>query len=450
MKQSSEINARLVALKIIHKVNKEGAYANILLAKEISSNVLIDQDRRFITELVYGTIKATNTLDWLLSKYIDRPLKKIAPIILDILRLGMYQLTYLSKVPASAVVNESVKLAKKFGHQGTVKFVNAVLRNASKNQDNITYPSMDAEPVKYLSLKYYHPEWLVERWLDKLGFSECEELCAINNSSPELTLRTNTLKISREDLIELLSKEGIETVPSILTPEGIIVKQQNRSLASLAALKEGLFQIQDESSMLVGHILDPKPGEFIIDACAAPGGKSTHIATLMKNEGKVLSCDIYDHKINLIKENAARLGISIIESINFDATKLNTKYKNKADKVLVDAPCSGLGVLRRKPDSRWRKSESMLSELPKLQIEILKSAADCVKPGGVLVYSTCTTEPEENINVVNEFLATRNDYSLDDVTKYLPCPNDAQEKTIQFWPQRDKIDGFFISRMFRK
>ena len=293
MKKPAKINARQIALKIIHKVNKEGSYANILLAKEISNTVLTDQDRRFLTELVYGTIKATNTLDWFLSHYIDRPLNKIAPIILDILRLGTYQLVYLTKVPDSAVVNESVKLAKKFGHQGTVKFVNAILRNLAKNRDNINYPSKDDEPLKYLSLKYYHPEWLVTLWLDMLGFEECEKLCEINNVSPNLTLRTNTLKIERDSLIEMLNKEGIETVPSLLTPEGIIVNKQNKSLASLAALKKGLFQVQDESSMLVGHILSPQPEDFVIDACAAPGGKSTHIATLMKNKGKVVSLPLF-------------------------------------------------------------------------------------------------------------------------------------------------------------
>lgn len=444
---ANNVNAREVALKIIGEVDTGGAYANIALARELGRQRLSDQDRRFVTELVYGTVKAGETLDWLLGHYSSRPPAQIPAVIRNILRMGLYQLFFLSKVPSSAACNQAVELAKKYGHAGTVKFVNAVLRSAARDPEKAAYPDREKEPARYLSLKYFHPAWLIARWLDRLGVEECEALCLADNTTPPLCLRTNTLKTNREELLERLGAEGVDCVPSDWTPEGIVCREFP-ALATLASLREGLFQVQDESSMLVGHVLAPQPGEFVIDACGAPGGKSTHIAALMGDKGRVLSVDLYDHKLKITAENAARLGISIIETKQFDATKIGTLYSGQADRVLVDAPCSGLGVLRRKPDSRWRKTESMLTDLPKLQGAILSSAADCVKPGGVLVYSTCTTEPEENQQVVEAFLAARPEFTLQTTGEYLPVPR--AEKMIQLWPQRDGVDGFFIARMIRR
>jgi len=441
------VNAREVALKIIGEVDTGGAYANIALARELGRQRLSDQDRRFVTELVYGTIKAGETLDWLLSHYSSRPLDQIPPVIRNILRMGAYQIFFLSKVPDSAACNQAVELAKKYGHAGTVKFVNAVLRSAVRSPEKAVYPDKEQSAVQYLSLTYFHPAWLVSRWLARLGFDECEALCRANNTIPPLSLRTNTLKISREELLARLADEGVVCRPSDWTPEGIICTEFP-ALATLASLREGLFQVQDESSMLVGHVLAPQPGEFVIDACGAPGGKSTHIAALMGDKGRVLCVDLYEHKLKITAENAARLGISIIETKQLDATKLAGLYAGQADRVLVDAPCSGLGVMRRKADSRWRKSESQLTDLPKLQSAILESAASCVKPGGVLVYSTCTTEPEENQQVVEAFLAARPDYKLQPAGDYLPVPR--PEAMVQLWPQRDVVDGFFIARMIRQ
>lgn len=445
-------DAREVALKIINEVETNGAYANIALAQALNRRTvqgqLSDQDRRFITELVYGTVKTGATLDWILGNYLNRSLTKVAPIIRNILRLGIYQLFFLEKVPASAACNQSVELAKKYGHAGTVKFVNGVLRNAARNPEKVVYPDREKEPVKYLALKYFHPEWLVERWVDRLGVAGCEALCQTNNHIPPLSLRTNTIKINRDKLLKRLADEGVVCQKSNWTPEGIIC-QEHPGLGTLASLKEGLFQVQDESSMLVAHILGPKPGEFIIDACGAPGGKTTHIAALMNNTGKVLSTDIYEHKLALIRENADRLALTNIETRALDAVNLGNMFPLKADRVLVDAPCSGLGVLRRKPDSRWRKSPEMLHELPKLQAAILDSAAQCVKPGGALVYSTCTTEPEENQDIVRGFLNTHPEFRLEQTGQYLPSEKRSDEM-LQFWPHIDGIDGFFIARMTRQ
>jgi 16S rRNA (cytosine967-C5)-methyltransferase len=440
------VEARELALKIINDIEGNGAYANIALSREINRHRLTDQDRRFTTELVYGTTKAGETLDWLLSHYSNRPMSKVVPVIRNILRMGIYQLFFLTKVPPSAACNEAVNLAKKYGHAGTVKFVNAVLRNAARSPEKAAYPDPKSEPVRYLSLKYFHPEWLVTLWLSRWGFDECEKLLKINNETPPLCLRTNTLKINRENLLKRLQIEGASCEASVWTPEGIVCLE-HPALNNLPSLQEGLIQVQDESSMLVSHVLAPQPGEFIIDACGAPGGKSTHIAALMNNNGRLLSTDLHDHKLKLTEENAKRLGITILETQALDATTLHLRYAGQADRVLVDAPCSGLGVLRRKPDSRWRKNQAMLRDLPVLQLAILESAAECVKTGGVLVYSTCTTEPQENEQVVEAFLRSHSEYTLEPVGSHLPVQRDAV--TLQLWPHVDGVDGFFIARMRR-
>lgn len=440
------MDARQIALKVVNSVHVGGAYSNIALAKEINRHNLSDQDRRFVTELVYGTIKSGATLDWIITHYSNRPLHKMPPIIRDILRLGVYQIFFLSKIPHSAACNQAVELAKKYGHAGTAKFVNAVLRNAARSPEKAVYPDPKKDPILYLALKYCHPEWLVKRWVARLGVEATEALCAANNTTPPLSIRANTIKNNRTELAANLAAEGVVFELSSQVPEGIICMEYP-ALGSLESLKNGLFQVQDESSMMVAHVLGPKPGEFVIDACGAPGGKSTHIAALMQNQGKVLSTDIHEHKLALTRENAQRLGIGIIETQALDAVQLGTLYPLKADRVLVDAPCSGLGVLRRKPDSRWRKSAEILKDLPALQMAILQSAACCVKPGGILVYSTCTTEPEENQNIIEQFLAEREDFQLETTGEFLPVKT--KDKMVQFWPHIDEVDGFFIARLRR-
>jgi len=441
------LDAREVALKIINEVVHNHAYANIALAREINRQKLTDQDRRFITELVYGTIKAKATLDWMIGFYINRPIDKIAPIILNILRMGMYQIFFLTKIPVSAACNQAVELTKKYGHLGTVKFVNAVLRNAGRTPEKIVYPNKQTQIVKFLALTYFHPEWLVARWVKRLGAEATEKLCSINNMTPPLCLRTNTLKNTREELLDILENEGFIAEPSRWTTEGIVC-HSSPALSTCKSLREGLFQIQDESSMLVAHVLEPQPGDFVIDTCAAPGGKSTHMGALMQNKGRIVSLDIHEHKLALTRESAQRLGITIMETLLLDARTVGSQYRGQADRVLVDAPCSGLGVLRRKADSRWRKEESMLAELPILQKKILNSAADCVKVGGILVYSTCTTEPEENQEVVESFLQCRKDFVLQQTSSFiLTIGHDAD--MVQLWPHIDHVDGFFIARLQR-
>ena len=440
--------AREVAAKVLQSVHEQGAYANVALVQELRRSKLTETDRRFATELSYGAVKAGETLDWILRRYVNRPLKKIPPMIREILRLGIYQIFYMDRVPDSAACNESVELTKKYSHAGTVKFVNAVLRTAVREPEKAKFPTGKGKETEHLSLEYCHPQWMVKRWIKEFGYEEAKALCAFNNGQPVLSLRANTLRISRDALLERLKAEGVEVVPSRWAPEGILCTSHG-SLDALESLQQGDCQVQDESSMLVAHVLSPEAGEFIIDACSAPGGKATHMAALMGNQGRILACDIYEHKIKRIEENASRLGIRIIEASLMDAREIGAKYRGQADRVLVDAPCSGLGVLRRKPDARWNKQPDLLKELPELQLSILESAAEAVKPNGVLVYSTCTIEGEENQKVVEKFLGKHGDFFLEDAGSLLPCGS-RKEKMVQLYPQRDGIDGFFIARMGRK
>ena len=445
MSGKNNISARGLAFQVLQDVFADAAYANIALSKRLNDASLSPIDRRFATELVYGTIKACGTLDWMLGHFIKRPLGQTDPLVVNILRLGMYQLRFLDKVPPSAAVNEAVNLAKKHAHPGASGFVNAVLRSVIREPERIRYPNIDKDPVRGIALRECHPEWLVRRWLKQIGPEETLALCRFNNSQPPLSLRTNTLKISRDELLAKLLASGAEAEGSLLAPEGIVCRRLGDE--PLQYIRTGLCQAQDESSMLVAHVVAPRPGETVIDACAAPGGKSTHLATLMQNRGRVLAGDIHAHKIPLIEDNQRRLGLSIIEAKQLDATQLHTTLTNQADRVLVDAPCSGLGVLRRRPDARWRKEDS-LQGLPTLQTAILSSAAQCVKPGGVLVYSTCTLEQAENEAVVTRFLDGNPQFVLDETGSFLPTPRN--EKMITLWPQRDGTDGFFIARMVRK
>ena len=421
---------RAVAANVIFEVNERDAYSNVALAKELRNSNFNDVDRRFCTELVYGTVKAGKSIDWIISQYINRPLKKIDPKVLAVLRVGMYQIFFLDRVPNSAAVNESVEIAKKI-NIGASKFVNAVLRSAVREPDKAKFPTDDS--AKSIALRMFHPEWLVKHWIDQFGIENTKKLCEINNTQPPLTLRTNTLKINRDELITKLQAQGINSIASKFVDEGIICNNVT-ALDNLKELQQGLCQVQDESSMLVAHELGPKPGEFIIDCCAAPGGKTTHIAELMNNTGHILAVDIYEHKIKQIKSNAERLGIKIIETMQLDAREIGEKFVGKADRVLVDAPCSGLGVLRRKADLRWKKPEE-LKELPTLQLEILTSAAKAIKTGGTLIYSTCTLEHAENEDVVNKFMERHNNFKL--------------ERMKTLLPHIDKTDGFFIAKLIK-
>ena len=418
--------ARLSAVKVVHAVTAQGAYANVALAQTIRQEKLTDLDRRFCTELVYGTTKAGASLDWKLSKYLTRPIEKVDEKILAVLRVAMYQIFFLDRVPNSAAVNEAVELTKKFSSIGASKFVNGVLRAAVREPSKSDFPTDDS--VESIALRTFHPAWLVKLFVEEFGIDAAKKICAESNSEPPLCLRTNFLKATREEILSELEKFSAQGVPSKLAAEGIIVTSHG-ALDKFTPLKFGKCQVQDESSMTVAPMLEPKAGDFVIDCCAAPGGKTTHIAELMKNRGRIVAADIFDVKLEHIRQNAKRLGIKIIEPILLDAREIGEKYFEQADKVLVDAPCSGLGVIRRKADIRWKKNLAEIETLPKLQLEILNSAAKAVKRGGTLLYSTCTIIRRENEDVVEKFLAANPNFKL--VTKKI------------FLPHVDGTDGLF-------
>ena len=423
--------ARHTAVAVIHEVMSRGAYANITLAKALRTVELRDIDRRFCTELVNGTIKCGTSLDWIIEKFINRPLRKVDTKILAILRAGVYQLFFLDRVPESAAINESVEIAKSVS-VGSSKFVNGVLRSMTRDRQKAAFPTDDS-PAS-LALRTFHPKWLVERWIDQFGLEPTKILLDVDNRPAPITLRVNRLKTNRDELIEQLREAGVEAQPSAIVDDGIVC-QKLGALDDLKPLTEGLCIVQDESSMLVAHALDPKPDEFVIDCCAAPGGKSTHIAELMDNRGLVIAVDVHEHKLKLINDNARRLGIKIVKPMVLDARELGDEFKQRADRVLIDAPCSGLGVLRRKADLRWRKTLDEIAQLPLLQSEILSSAAEAVKVGGVIVYSTCTLERDENEGVIEKFMAAHDNFEL--------------VETRMLLPHVDGTDGFFFAKLRR-
>jgi 16S rRNA (cytosine967-C5)-methyltransferase len=449
----SEINAREMALKTLRAVEEEGAFANLALNKVLEKYRPAKLDRAFATEIVYGSLRTMNTLDWIISRFLQQPLASQTVWVRNILRIGTYQLMYMDKVPAAAACNESVELAKKYANSGVVKFVNGVLRNITRNLDNIEFPDINADAVSHVALKYSHPRWMVERWLKEYGTEQTIALCKANNKTPPNTIRTNTLHISRDELINLLQAEGVNCRKTLYAPEALKI-EGFLSYGTLKPFQDGLFQVQDESSMLVGHALNPAHGARVIDSAAAPGGKSTHIAQLMQNSGLILSFDIHPHKLDLIQDNCRRLGITNVKGMVADAREMPEDLHSWADYVLLDAPCSGLGVLRRRPDARWRKEAYQIPAIVKLQQEMLESVSKCVRPGGVFVYSTCTITHEENLDQVRAFLNKHSDFMLEDLSPLLPVnmANEpgVKEGYIQLLPHVHGMDGFFLARMRKR
>ncbi len=443
--------ARETALKILYDITENQAYSNISVNRHLENEKLREIDRSFATELVYGTVKWLLQIDYIIGKYSSIKLKKLSPWIKNVLRLGVYQLLHTDRIPVSAACNTAVDLAKRYGHQASSRFVNAVLRNVAKNKDSIPYPDKN-DIVSYLSILYSHPVWMVEKWIELFGTEFTEKLLKSNNQVPDFIIRTNTLKTDRNTLLDMLHKEGISAEPGRYVEEAVILKNPS-SIANLEAFKKGYFQVQDESSMLAAKILDPREGETVIDVCSAPGGKATHMAQLMNNKGTVIARDIYQHKLNLIEQSCSRLGIDIIKTDIHDACSLDDTLVGKADRVLIDAPCSGLGIIRKKPDIKYSRTDNDLKEITVLQRDILKNASKYLKVGGYMIYSTCTIQPQENLEIVQDFLAENPDFTLTGFKELMPPTLDiasSAEGYIQLFPNINQTDGFFISKIKRE
>ena len=445
----SKHNSRELALKILFQVNEEGAYANLALDKALFSCKDLDpRDRGLITEIVYGSVKYRGKLDYVLNQFAKTKVKKMDHWTRNNLRMALYQIMFLDKVPDSAAVDESVKLAKKYGRSD--KFVNAVLRNYLRGKDTMQWPDKTKQPVEYLCVEYSFPQWMVERFVRQYGMADTEKLLQYYNQPAPLWIRTNTLKISREALKTQLEQEGLVVSESRYTPEGLQIHSAV-NLHQLKAFQQGLFTVQDESSMLVALAAEPDKDMRILDVCSAPGGKSTHMAQLMKNTGSIYACDIHKHRLELIEENCKRLGITNIKTVEQDGTVLTRRWQEPFDVIVCDVPCSGLGVLGRRADARWSKESEDIAGLCGIQKRILEEAAQLVVPGGTLIYSTCTITPEENQDMVEQFLARHPEYEADNTIT--DCWLNMDKETngyVQFLPFADDMDGFFIARMVRK
>jgi 16S rRNA (cytosine967-C5)-methyltransferase len=435
-------NVRELALEVLLQIEKNQAYSNLLLNNTIKSSGLQPKDVGLLTEIVYGTIQRKNTLDFYLQPYLKKP-NKVELWVKVLLRLSAYQIVYLDRVPDHAVLNEAVEIAKKRGHKGISGMVNGVLRNLIRNDLNAIDEISD--PVKRLALQFSHPEWLIQRWLNHFGEEETTLMCKANIKPPLVTVRVNTSKVSVEEMLERLQQEGLQVEKGDLSEDAIKVIKGN--IPETSSFKEGLISIQDESSMLVARALNLTEGNRVLDSCAAPGGKSTHIGEILNNTGEVISLDIHEHKVKLIQSAAKRLDLTNIDAKKLDSRLVNEHFQTESfDKILVDAPCSGFGVIRRKPDIKWTKNESDIINLAKIQGDILKAVAPLLSKGGTLVYSTCTIDKEENGDVVQNFLKEHHDFSLDETLKErLPKYLDIKDGTMQLLPHQYNTDGFYIA-----
>ena len=440
---------RKTATDILVKVDTRGAYADLLMDQALGGAGLDHRDRALLTELVYGTLRWRGRLDAELRARISRPLEKTDPFLRNLLRLSLYQLQFLDRIPDYAVINEAVELAKSRGHVRFGAFVNAVLRSALRDRSELVGPDPKAASSVAIADYWSHPVWLVDKWREMFDAEETIALLKANNEPAPLVLRTNRLKETSEDLINLFHREGIDAFQAPWSPQGVIL--QSRSPVSLLpGLTAGRFQVQSEASQLVAHLLSPQPGERVLDACAAPGGKTTHIAELMGDEGVVMATDKSDAGLKKIIENVQRLGLRAIETLAADFDKpLPSVLQKTFDRILVDAPCAGLGTLRSHPEIKWQRGQQDIERLERLQRRILGRAATLLKAGGVLVYSTCTLTHEENEDVVQNFLAGHPDFVLDNAADYLPVQarSMAHGRYFLALPHRHNTDGFFAARM---
>lgn len=441
------MNEREIAVFAIIDIIQENAYNNIILRKTLGANDSLNTvQKAFITQLVNGTLRNMIHLDYIINQFSKTPVKKMKPLILNTLRVGVYQIIYMDKIPDSAVCNEAVKIAKSHGFKTLSGFVNGVLRNIARNRDNIKYPNENSK--EFLAVKYSYPQWIIDYWLEDHSFLEVKNMCIANNKPPKVTICVNTNKISREELCKILKSEGIEVDENTNLKNSLYISKTN-NISKTKSYNLGLYHIMDESSMLAVSVLAPKEDSTVVDVCAAPGGKSFCCGYLMNNKGEIISRDVYEHKVQLISEGAERLGLSIIKPQIKDALE---KDSVKADYVIVDAPCSGLGLVRKKPDIKYNKSLDDIEQLCKIQREILSNAQTMVKDNGVILYSTCTISHKENIDNVKWF-CNEFDFELEPINSDALQGQDFETSDkgyMEITPDKMNSDGFFIARMRKK
>lgn len=453
--------ARETALKILYKIDEEKAYSNIVLNSEIKKQKekLQRKDIGLISEIVYGVTTWRITLDEIIEKYSKIKLKKISKWILNILRMSIYQIIFLDKIPKSAAVNEGVNLAKKYGNRGSIGFVNAVLRKVDKKDYTELFEKKDN--IKRISITTSMPEWIIlELKKEGISIDKIEEICKNSNIRPSISVRINNLKISKQELKEKLQEKGIKTEDGILND--FLILNNIKDIENLEEFTQGYFTVQDEVAGLTALVLNPQPGENVLDACSSPGGKTTYLAELMKNQGNIVATDIHEHRTKLVENAAKRLGINIIKTSVQDATIFNEKYKEKFDKILLDVPCLGIGVLKRKPDIKWQKEQKDVDKISKIQYKILENCSKYLKKNGEIVYSTCSIFKKENEGIIEKFVKNNLEFQIEkfDFEKNSQLKNEKKAnlffkncikncKYLEVY-QNKKTDGFFICKMTKK
>lgn len=443
-------NARLSAFKALLHVDVNEGYSNIVLDKTLAEFSMDSRDKALASAIFYGVLERRITLNYIIKQFSNTPVKKMSPKVLEILRMGVYQILYLEKIPNSAAVNESVTLAKENGAVKAAGFINAVLRNLVRSIDKIKMPEYNKDPLLYLSVKYSCPKWLIEHWTKSYGMECTINLLKSTYNKPPIFARVNNTLVSVEELIDRLNSEDVKA-EAITTVNGAVEIENTGSISELKSFQEGLFHIQDLSSQICCNLFNPKSGERIIDVCSAPGGKAFTIAEIMNNKGELLAFDKYKGKAGLINKGAKRLNLSIIRASVRDATKKDSKPLELADRVLCDVPCSGLGIVRRKPEIKY-KSKSAIDSLPDLQYLILCRASKLVKNGGILFYSTCTLNPKENNEVAAKFIENNNDFAQVSLNlpDFISHVVDEPKNQLTLMPHIHNTDGFFIAAFQKK
>ena len=432
------MNIRKIALKLLSEHEANGTFANLALQNHLT-DALSQEEKASLTALFYTTVERKLTLDYMIGALSKRSLDSVEPQTKNLLRIGLCQVMYMTNIPSFAAVNETVKLAR---HEGERRFVNFVLREAVRRGNDLPYPDRSKNVARYFSIFYCCPLWIVKELIALLGEGGAEEYLRCINQEPPLTVAVNTTKISREEYIALLEKEGIALTPCPLSDVALRIEGKHRP-TSLTGFAEGLFFVQDEASSLVSQILAPEGGDTVIDVCACPGGKSFSTAIRMQNKGRVYAFDLHESKLSLIEKGAERLSLSCLTVEQCDGTLGREELFGLADGVVCDVPCSGLGVMAKKPDLRY-KSEESVNDLPELGLHILSTSSSYLKVGGTLIFSTCTIRPEENEAVLERFLLQHPEFSL---VPFAVGERDCPDGKLRLYPHTDTTDGFFIAKL---
>lgn len=448
------LDARHTALNVLNALDQGDLTLDGILDTTLpDTGNLSRRDRALFNALIYGVLRWRGRLDYILSHFSDRSLKQIEPGVLNILRLGLFQILYLDRIPDSATVNTAVELTRRVGVSRAAGFVNALLRNAAANHMSVVFPALKSDPVVFFAVVHSLPAWLARRWLQRYKPDTLLTLCDTINAIPPITIRANTLKTTRQQLLLSLANDVEHVAATPDTPDGITLNKLKRAIPDLPAFKAGWFQVQDAAAQLVSLLLDPQPGESVLDACAGLGGKTAHLAQLMQNKGRIVAIDRDQMKLQQLGMEMQRLGISIVHAYRYNlASPLKPDQQKQFDRILLDAPCSGLGVLRRNPDIKWKSSAADLKRHARVQQQLLDNLAPHVKPDGVLVYAVCSIEPEENEGVIDPFLKNHPEFVIDKNPGRLPetlWPEISAAIGFKTLPIPGNMDGFYFVRLKR-